>query len=559
MRQKCLLTLYPSSRKQDIHTSQSSKQQPLFIICELVLVTGNLGMQTNKVRFNVGGKIFETTTTTLANAGRHSVFGAMFDGQWNLQPRETEEEYFVDRDPECFSVLLNLLRTGKLHVPPSIPEKLLYEEALYYGLLDNVRTAKWGRLVGNQLNLTSSVRGRSPHGWTAIRASPDGGCAVGNGSMVHIYNWMLEEHAPLNLDYREVNDIGWINLENIVVSGAGRIPGQENGAMGLFSASTGDLRHRYEVKSQTVGALCFNSDNKIFASCTNGIGVWDQVTGTRTDFFNSPPGWALGDADKIQWLNVSNCLLAFYNRRTNHRRINLVDFREKNMVWSWSNLVHTREKCFYDAIAVEQSNSICVAGDYEGLGFIDLRSTVGSIRWNPRTNKNYAHHDSYSKLSLHGRHVFYACCYGNISVFSGPDYSILTSRLGSSGGGSISDFSNGGDRLFALHSLENVFDVWETPSPPIIYRFWYNVGGKIFETTATTLANASRNSVFGAMFDDQWNLQPRKVNDEYFVDRNPECFSVLLDLLRTGKLHVPPNVPEKLLYNEALFYGLLDN
>ncbi|KAI3859390.1 hypothetical protein MKW92_015788 [Papaver armeniacum] len=424
-------------------------------------------MQTNKVRFNVGGKIFETTTTTLANAGRNSVFGAMFDEQWNLQPREIEEEYFVDRDPECFSVLLNLLRTGKLHVPPNIPEKLLYEEALYYGLLDNVRTAKWGRLVGNQLNLTSSVRGRAPHGWSAIRASPDGGCVVAHGRMVHIYNWMLEEHAPLDLDYGEVNDIGWIDSENIVVS-TGRISGQEGGAMGLFSSSTGDLRHRYEVKRQTAGALCFNSDSKIFSSCTDGIGVWDQVTGTQTDFFNSPPGWALGGADKIQWLNGSNCLLAFYIRRTNDRRIHLLDFREKNIVWTWSNLVHTREKnSIYDAIAVEQSNSICVASDYEGLGFMDLRSTVGSIRWNPRTNKNHAHHDFYPKLSLHGRHVFYSS-YGNISVFSGPDYSILTSRLGRSCGGSICDFSIGGDRLFAIHSEENVFDVWETPSPAII-------------------------------------------------------------------------------------------
>jgi hypothetical protein len=35
-------------------------------------------------------------------------------------------------------------------------------------------------------------------------------------------------------------------------------------------------------------------------------------------------------------------------------------------------------------------------------------------------------------------------------------------------GGAICDFSIGGDRLFALHSEENVFDVWETPPPAII-------------------------------------------------------------------------------------------
>ncbi|KAJ1264801.1 hypothetical protein BS78_08G029400 [Paspalum vaginatum] len=54
----------------------------------------------------------------------------------------------------------------------------------------------------------------------------------------------------------------------------------------------------------------------------------------------------------------------------------------------------------------------------------------------------------------------------SIPVFSGPEY-VLTSTLRRSHGGAICDFSIGVDRLFALHE-ENVFDVWETPPPPII-------------------------------------------------------------------------------------------
>ncbi|KAI3865989.1 hypothetical protein MKX03_019956 [Papaver bracteatum] len=180
-----------------------------------------MGKQSDKIRFNVGGKIFETTATTLATARRDSIFGAI--------------------NPDCFSVLLDLLRTGELHVPPHVPEKLFYREALYYGLLDNVRTAKWGRFDGNQLNLTSSVKGRPPRDWSAIRASPDGGCAVAHGNMVHVYNWMLEEHAALNMDYQRVKDICWIDSENIVISSS-----QVAGGIGLFSSSTGDLRHRYQ-------------------------------------------------------------------------------------------------------------------------------------------------------------------------------------------------------------------------------------------------------------------------------------------------------------------------
>ncbi|KAI3880865.1 hypothetical protein MKW92_026824 [Papaver armeniacum] len=436
-----------------------------------------MGVQTDKVRFNVGGKIFETTATTLANAGRNSMFGAMFDDQWNLRPREINDEYFIDRDPECFPVLLNLLRTGKLHVPPNIPEKLLYEEALYYGVLDNVKTAKQGRFNGNKLKLTSSVKGTpAPHDCTAIRASPDGGCAVAHGSIVHVYNWMLEEREPLNLDYRKVNDIAWIDSENIVVS-AGQRLGEGFGGMGLFSSSTGELRHRYEVKSQTTGALCYNSDGKIFACCggkgsENGIGVWDQVTGKQIDIYNPTSDRPLGDATKIQWLNGSNCLfVSALSPWGEHSHICLLDFRiggvERKENWLLGERAQ-KKTVIYAAIAREESNSICVVGDKEDLFFFDMRYTKGSsITWIRRNPKNSKYvQPCYPKLALHGGQIFYSRDDG-ISVFSGPD-SILTSSLGRSCGGSIRDFTIGGDRLFVLHSEKNMFDVWEAPSPPII-------------------------------------------------------------------------------------------
>ncbi|GJM85510.1 hypothetical protein PR202_ga01280 [Eleusine coracana subsp. coracana] len=71
----------------------------------------------------------------------------------------------------------------------------------------------------------------------------------------------------------------------------------------------------------------------------------------------------------------------------------------------------------------------------------------------------------YPKLAVHGGRLF-ASMNDAISVFSGPDH-VHTSTLRGSGSG-ICDFSVGGDRLFVLHNDENVFDVWETPPPPII-------------------------------------------------------------------------------------------
>ncbi|CAI9780750.1 unnamed protein product [Fraxinus pennsylvanica] len=89
-----------------------------------------MGILTDMVRFNVRGRIFETTATTLANAGRNSLFGAIFDDNWNLQPSATATtEHFIDRNPDCLAVLLDLLGLGELQIPTNILEKLLYREA----------------------------------------------------------------------------------------------------------------------------------------------------------------------------------------------------------------------------------------------------------------------------------------------------------------------------------------------------------------------------------------------------------------------------------------------
>ncbi|KAK8496116.1 hypothetical protein V6N12_046683 [Hibiscus sabdariffa] len=445
-----------------------------------------MGIQKDTVKFNVGGRIFQTTATTIANAGRDSFFGALFDDNWDLRRQQqpnSRQEFFIDRNPDCFAVLLDLLRTGDLYIPSNVPERLLCREAMFYGLTDHVRSAKWGPFDGNRLKLSRSVTGRAPGDGTAIRAGPDGGCCVAHGSMVHVFDWMLEEHPPINLDYQRVNDIGWINAENVLISACERL-GKGDGGMGLFSSSTGDLRHKFnvvhdnQIKSFTAGALGFSPDYKIFASCKGrsneyGIGVWDQVTGKQMDFFYESPGWSLGDADKLQWLNASNCLLvATLFPRKDNCYISLLDFREKRMVWSWSDIgapLTIDEKRVQDAIAMEECNSICVVNEYDDLGFIDLRVNGGSVRWSSRSRLlkgKMPDEPCYPKLALHNEQLF-SSMNDCISVFCGPDW-VLTSRLRRSYGGSICNFSIGGDRLFALHSEENVFDVWETPPLPVI-------------------------------------------------------------------------------------------
>lgn len=223
------------------------------------------------------------------------------------------------------------------------------------------------------------------------------------------------------------------------------------------------------------GALSFSSDHRIFASCKGrsneyGIGVWDQVTGSQIDFYYEPPGWSLGDADRLQWLHGTNCLLvATLFPRKDNCYISLLDFRDKTtMAWSWTDAAAPPgdDRRVRDAIAMNETASICVVNEYEDLGFMDLRGTSGSVRWCSRSRLmkgKMPDEPCYPKLALHGGQLF-SSMNDSISVFCGPDW-VLTSRLRRSHGGSICDFSIGGDRLFALHSEENVFDIWETPSP----------------------------------------------------------------------------------------------
>ncbi|PWA70935.1 BTB/POZ fold [Artemisia annua] len=429
-----------------------------------------------RVRFNVGGKLFETTSTTLAAAGRESYFGAMFDENGDMQMNPANE-HFIDRNPDCFSVLLDLLRTGELYIPQNVPEKLVYREALFYGLMDRIRLAKWGPLDGNRLQPSKSVTIHSSGDSTAIRASPDGGCCVAHGSMVHIYDWMLEEYPPITLDYQQVNDACWIDPTGLVISTC-------DAGNGLFDSTTGELKHKFDVthegvvKSYTSAALTFDDGCNLFSSCKGqsneyGIGVWDQNTGQQVDFYYEPPGWSLGDADKLQWFQGSNCLLvATLSSIKDNCYISLLDFRSKSMVWSWSDhgsLESSDDRWVRDAIGMEGNSSICVVNELGDLGFIDLRSGSGSVRWSSQsqlTKGKMPKEPCYPKLVLHDGQLF-SSMNDCISVFCGSDWD-LTSRLKGSIGGSICDIAIGGNRLFALHSKENVFDIWETPPPPIL-------------------------------------------------------------------------------------------
>ena len=69
------------------------------------------------VNLNVGGTIYTTSRSTLTQYP-DSMLGAMFGGKLPLEnSKDSEGNYFIDRDGDLFKYILNFLRGSKLVLP----------------------------------------------------------------------------------------------------------------------------------------------------------------------------------------------------------------------------------------------------------------------------------------------------------------------------------------------------------------------------------------------------------------------------------------------------------
>ncbi|KAJ3030689.1 hypothetical protein HDV00_008747 [Rhizophlyctis rosea] len=96
----------------------------------------------NRVRLNVGGRIFETTQDTL-NAHPDALLARMFDpsNAALLQPDPSDHSVFIDRSSDLFAPILQFYRTGELDAPPGTRIETLKRELDFYGLLEAVEAA----------------------------------------------------------------------------------------------------------------------------------------------------------------------------------------------------------------------------------------------------------------------------------------------------------------------------------------------------------------------------------------------------------------------------------
>ncbi|TKY63289.1 BTB/POZ domain-containing protein [Spatholobus suberectus] len=157
-----------------------------------------------RIKLNVGGKLFETTLTTLHTGGPDSLLFA-------LSNRRTSDPnpVFIDRDPEIFSVLLSLLRTS--HLPSSarrFSKHELADEALFYGIDAHLRAATAPPpFSGIDAALAASIRPASEGLPSSFAAADSGAVWIAHGGQISGYDSNLTHAATVRTHLDDIDSI----------------------------------------------------------------------------------------------------------------------------------------------------------------------------------------------------------------------------------------------------------------------------------------------------------------------------------------------------------------
>jgi hypothetical protein len=159
----------------------------------------------DRVKLNVGGKLFETTLSTVRSGGPDSLLAVLAD-----RPTYDLNPVFIDRDPEIFSVLLSLLRSNRL---PStacrFSKQELADEALYYGIESRLKTAMSPpSFSGIDASVVTTIRPASDGLPSAfMTGSEDGSVWIAHGGQISSYDWNLIPGTTIRTHLNDITSI----------------------------------------------------------------------------------------------------------------------------------------------------------------------------------------------------------------------------------------------------------------------------------------------------------------------------------------------------------------
>ncbi|CAK9186399.1 unnamed protein product [Ilex paraguariensis] len=207
---------------------KSNGQAPLCSIQALHLYSlpfmenGNYNLTTlsshpnDRIKLNVGGKLFETTVSTLRSSAPDSLLSALS----NRPVHDSTNPVFIDRDPDIFSVLLSLLRSNRL---PSTSQRFtkqeLVDEAIYYGIESQLKSALSPcQLNGIDSSLFTTITPTSDGVVSDFNAiDSDGSAWIAHGGQISIYDWNLSHAGTVRTHWDYISSVRRIRPQIAVI------------------------------------------------------------------------------------------------------------------------------------------------------------------------------------------------------------------------------------------------------------------------------------------------------------------------------------------------------
>ncbi|XP_010533649.1 PREDICTED: BTB/POZ domain-containing protein At5g41330 [Tarenaya hassleriana] len=444
--------------------------------------------ESDGVSINVGGRIFQTTKQTLALAGSDS-----------LLFRLAESTRFIDRDPELFSLLLSLLRTGNLPARSrAFDIRDLIDESRYYGieafLIDSLSNSSQFEAFNLQKSLVLPLNGRdSP---STIAAMANGGLHVAHGSKITSFDWSLRRKSTIPTAFSAVDSLLEIS-PGIAAAGATDYPGLQ-----ILDLKNGFVRHTLNWEnptrsSSTVQAIG-SSNEYLFTSfessrrTSNSIMVYDLASLMpvaeidHREIYGSDIDSGI-PSDKLSWIPSYNLLMASGSHSSPSGvmgHIRFWDIRTRNMVWEIKETLD----CFSDVTVSDNLSAVFKVGVMSGeVFYTELRSLGAEDPWifigDQRRSLNGKREGIGCKINSYGNNVFCSkggdleLCSEVITALLGnavrdvPDGRLFRkSLMGSSrdlGGNRISQLAFGGNRMFVTRKDSRCIEVWQSPGREI--------------------------------------------------------------------------------------------
>ncbi|XWS57063.1 hypothetical protein CRYUN_Cryun09bG0139200 [Craigia yunnanensis] len=454
----------------------------------------------DRVKLNVGGKLFETTLSTLQSAGPDSLLAALSNRPFH----QHSNPIFIDRDPDIFSVLLSILRSNRLPSTAlrrfSIQE--LAEEALYYGVESCLRSASSpSPLRGIDAAIVDTIRPASDAVPSTFSAGEDGSLWIAHGGQISIYDSYLSYSTSVRTHLDDITSICRVWPEIAAVGS------EYSSGLHFYDLSNGRFKCSVHWTDQAdpriykarVSAIA-NSPDSVFASLDcphkeNCVLVIDKTTLQVSSELARQSGTAAKNtvAGKLKWLPETGLVIgsavtcgAFgYSGY-----IRMWDPRSREVVWETNEPGSGRSSRFGDSFAdvdvdVDDLTLFKICSKSRDLAMADIRS-LGEDPWVYMKDTNPSMRDtSYGGngvvLHCYKRQVFVGKD-GGLEVWSKekmvtPSQQISESqnqshevyfrrnyvdKVEDAERGMIKRIEGGGERLFVSREDVEGIEVWES-------------------------------------------------------------------------------------------------